>query len=357
MARPVGRFRLPSRTARRPGRRGSAAARFAVDGFTLVELLVVIAIISVLAAMLLPALEESLTAARRVTELNNHRQIGLVVNTFAQDHHDLLPAQIQQWSAGNRDMRDFSTDAVAQHVDGTTRIEWSRRNHAIWEDKHATYGLGTAIALGYAPAPEIFFTPGYARPDGPNQLGGDKAIRWDQPAHRDVWEELTDGDDEMNGWRYYAGIAYMAFCVNDPADINVGGTEYSRPNISFQTLAQHWRQTWCSAVLTASANRDLVYTGGGFDDRNNFPAWGKSWDYVAWQRNDPGPQLVFSPADGVVCGFFDGSVRWVGWAEIHGTTAPNGNQYIAHNDYPLAPGGVNHHLNDWVRRHATPGGR
>jgi prepilin-type N-terminal cleavage/methylation domain-containing protein/prepilin-type processing-associated H-X9-DG protein len=59
-------------------------------GFTLIELLVVIAIIAILASLLLPALAKAKAQARRIQCVNNHRQLLVAWNLYADDHNERL---------------------------------------------------------------------------------------------------------------------------------------------------------------------------------------------------------------------------------------------------------------------------
>ena len=76
-------------------------------GFTLIELLVVIAIITILAAVLLPALARAKAAAQRTACLNKQRQWGLAMLMYTQDSDEFIPRE-------------------SETVDGSSLMNWAQ---------------------------------------------------------------------------------------------------------------------------------------------------------------------------------------------------------------------------------------
>ena len=61
------------------------------EGFTLIELLVVIAIIAILASILMPVLASAEEKAKRISCLNNERQVGLAMQMYGADNKGKIP--------------------------------------------------------------------------------------------------------------------------------------------------------------------------------------------------------------------------------------------------------------------------
>jgi len=75
-----------------------------VRRFTIIELLVVVAILMILMAVTLPSLAQAKRQGRRVSCLNNTRQLGLATTLYADDHDGRLPARTDNSPDGSEAM-------------------------------------------------------------------------------------------------------------------------------------------------------------------------------------------------------------------------------------------------------------
>lgn len=135
------------------------------NGFTLVELLVVIAIIAILVALILPALSRGKERAVTVRCISNLRQLGLAMQSYANDHDDLLPpaGKFIPWDstdpiAWTRELFNYYEATNVLHCPALVRAEpehlfnYFMGSRAVWV---------TTAKLGSVPLSRIEFPSEY----------------------------------------------------------------------------------------------------------------------------------------------------------------------------------------------------
>ena len=90
------------------------------QAFTLIELLIVIGIITLLAAMLLPALSRAKEAARTISCSNNIRQLGIAAMTYSLDNQGSLPFFLDWLHSSSLASSDLTTGKLYPHLRSKT---------------------------------------------------------------------------------------------------------------------------------------------------------------------------------------------------------------------------------------------
>ncbi len=241
----------------------STSRRAGRDGFTLVELLVVVAIISILAGLLLPALEAALDAARSVHCMNNMRQIGAAASLYTNDHQGYF-------GFGFLGVSNSGLEQYEPYLEAQISVSaWGARNHID----------GMIFCPNYTYTKDILLhQPKHGNGDGLITCFSNQARSYQQNGWSQGPSYYHADDPEYRNWNYWR----VGSISRSPSNLILAGEAYGHSGLkSWETFYYNPRHGGRapSAQVDGSAKFHLYQSGLGQAGylHPNVPPYGPNW--------------------------------------------------------------------------------
>lgn len=243
-------------------------------GFTLIELLVVVSIISLLVALLLPALSAAQEGARRTQCASDRRQNGISLMTYGADYNDKVPtATGASNSLGSTALQPSSH--TNWHPSTAAPVGQSMTGHVSkLGATNTVYPMGTMARKGYISDPKFLYCPSLNRPElrglfplvftnvvnlSIDQLPANWA-RFTSPTTNPFGPDLAGGDTFMGITTYFGVNQRRPFRSSDR----------SIPDTTFELI----RNSYKFRVNMTLPDAPPAMTSTTFTDINNNAEWG-----------------------------------------------------------------------------------
>jgi len=263
------------------------------NAFSLVELLVAIAVIAILAALLMPALNQAKAKGKRAACQSNLRQLGIALNLYA-DEHGQYPTSFR-WIPGGRGAPDPRGSAVS--LWNSLILPYVSSNADVFNcPSFPSFFRWTTLpsGMGYYYPTNIEGNRPFCYAMNANgvsvanwglvkatPLNGDTVSR--RPSEiRAPSDMIAIGDDtsgttnsaglnwvKLTGWGVFHGL-YVATAPDSQREVRLGAIHNKGANMVFLDGHTEWAQWWRWVGFTDVAARRWNY-----DNQPHEDVWGK----------------------------------------------------------------------------------